>query len=54
MLIIVKKKENLKKDIGDGDEIINIVNEIEKDDRDIEDLTKDYPDKIKKLEEALD
>ena len=44
--------KNLTEEIVDNDEILNIVNEIEED-RTIEDLKKDYPDEIEKLEEAL-
>ena len=45
--------ENLKKEIDDKDEILNIVDQIEEDDRTIEDLKKDYPEGNKNLEEAL-
>ena len=45
--------ENLKKEIDDNDEILNIVDKIEEDDRTIEDLKKDYPEEIKNLEKAL-
>ena len=48
-----KKLKNLKKEIVDNDEILDIVNKIVEDDRTIEDLKKDYPDEINKLEEAL-
>ena len=44
--------KNWKKNV-DNDEILNIVNEIGGEDRTIEELKKDYPDKINKLEEAL-
>ena len=44
--------KNLKNEIFDNDEILNIVNEIVEDDKTIKDLKKDYPDKIKNLEEA--
>ena len=44
---------NLKNEIVDNDEILNIVDEIVEDDKTIKDLKKDYPDKIKILEEAL-
>ena len=47
-----KMLKNLKKEIVDNDEILNIVNEIEED-RTIEDLKKDYPDEIEKLEDAI-
>ena len=45
--------KDLKKEIVDNDEILDIVNEIVEDDRTIKDLKKDYPDEINKLEEAL-
>ena len=45
--------KNLKEEIVDNDEILNIVNEIIEVDETIKDLNKDYPDKIKKLEETL-
>ena len=45
--------KNLKKEIVDNDEILDIVNKTVEDDRTIEDLKKDYPDEINKLEEAL-
>ena len=45
--------KNLKEEILDNDNILNIVNEIREDDKTIKDLKKDYPDKIKKFEEAL-
>ena len=48
-----KKLKNLKKEIVNNDEILNIVNKIVEDDRTIKDLKKDYPDEINKLEEAL-
>ena len=48
-----KKLKNLKKEIVDNDEILNIVNKIVEDDRTIKDLKKDYPDEFNKLEEAL-
>ena len=48
-----KKLKNLKKEIVDNDEILDIVNKIVEDDRTIEDLKQDYPDEIKNLEEAL-
>ena len=43
----------MKKEIDDTDEILIIVDNIEEDDRTIEDLKKDYPEEIKNLEEAL-
>ena len=48
-----KTLKNFKEEIVDNDEILNFVNEIAEDDRTIEDLKKDYPDKINELEEAL-
>ena len=48
-----KKLKDLKKEIVDNDEILDIVNEIVEDDRTIKDLKEDYPDEINKLEEAL-
>ena len=47
-----KKLKDLKKEIVDNDEILDIVNKIE-DDRTIEELKKDYPNEIKNLEESL-
>ena len=47
-----KKLKNLKKEIVDNEEILNIVNKIVEDGT-IKDLKKDYPDEINKLEEAL-
>ena len=43
----------MKNEIVDNDEILNIVDEIVEDDKTFKDLKKDYPDKIKNLEEAL-
>ena len=48
-----KTLKNLKEEIVDVDEILDIVNEIVEDDRTIKDLKEDYPDKIKNLEKAL-
>ena len=48
-----KKLKNLKKEIVDNDEILDIVNKIIENDRTIEDLKKDYPGETKNLEEAL-
>ena len=45
--------KDLKDEIVDNDEILNIVNEIIEEDKTNKDLRKDYPDKIKNLEEAL-
>ena len=43
----------MKEEIVDNDEISNIVNEIEEEDRTIKDLKEEYPEKIIKLEESL-
>ena len=48
-----KTLKDLKEEIVDNDEILNIVNEIVEENKTIKDLKKDYPDKIKNLEEAL-
>ena len=48
-----KTLKNLKEEIVDNDEILNIVNKTVEDDRTIEDLKKDYPNEIKNLEETL-
>ena len=48
-----KTLKNLKEEIVDNDEILNIVNKTVEDDRTINDLKKDYPEEIKTLEEAL-
>ena len=54
-----KSLKNLKKEIVGDDNILNIVNEIEKllgkdeNNKTIENLKRDYPNIIKKLEEAL-
>ena len=48
-----KTLENLTKEIVDNDEKLDIVNEIVEDDRTRDDLKKDYPNEIIKLEEAL-
>ena len=45
--------KDLKEELIDNDEILNIVKEIIEGDKTIKDLKKDYPDKIKKIEEAL-
>ena len=45
--------KNLKEEIVDNDEILNIINAIIEDDKTIKDLEKDYPNEIKNLEEAL-
>ena len=47
-----KTLKNLKEELVDNDEILNIVNEIWAEDMTIEDLEKEYPDEIKKIEEA--
>ena len=48
-----KTLKNLKGEIVDNNEILNIIDEIVEEDKTIKDLKKDYPDKIKILEEAL-
>ena len=48
-----KTLKKLRKEIVDTDGILDIVNELKEQDRTIEILKKDYPDKIKKLEEVL-
>ena len=48
-----KTLKNLKEEIVDNDEILNIINEIIEDDKTIKDLKKDYPEEIKNLEKAL-
>ena len=48
-----KTLKNLKKEIIENDEIMDIVNKIVEDDRTIKDMKKDYPEEIKNLEEAL-
>ena len=48
-----KTMKNLKKGIVDNDEILNNISEIGEEDRTIEDLKKDYPIEIEKLEEVL-
>ena len=48
-----KTLRNLKKEIIDNDFILNIVTDIGEHNRTIEDLEKDYPDKIRDLENAL-
>ena len=45
--------KNLKREFVDKDEILNFINEIGEEDRTIEDLKKDYPNEIEKLEEVL-
>ena len=48
-----KTLKDLKEEIIDNDEILSIVIEIIEEDETIKDSKKDYPDKIKKLEEVL-
>ena len=48
-----KTLKDFEEEIVDNNETLNIVNKIVEDDRTIEDLKKDYPDKIVELEEAL-
>ena len=45
--------KDLKEEIVDNDELLNIIDEIVEDDKTIKDLKKDYPYKIKNLEEEL-
>ena len=48
-----KTLKDLKEEIVDNDEVWNVVDETVEEDKTFKDLKKDYPDKIKKLEEAL-
>ena len=48
-----KTMKNLKEEIVDNDEILDIVNKIVEEDKTIKDLKKDYPEEIKNLEESL-
>ena len=48
-----KTMKNLKEELVDNDEILNTVSKIGVKVKTIDDLKKDYPDTIKKLEEAL-
>ena len=48
-----KTLKNLKEEIVDNEEILDIVNKIAEEDKTIDDLKKDYPKEIKNLEEAL-
>ena len=48
-----KTLKNLKEEIVDNDEILDIVNKIVEDDKTIKDLKKDYPEEIKNFEESL-
>ena len=48
-----KTLKNLKEEIVDNDEILDIVNKIDDEDKTIKDLKKDYPYEIKNLEETL-
>ena len=48
-----KTLKNLKEEIVDNGETLNINNEIIEDDKTIKDLQKEYPEEIKNLEEAL-
>ena len=47
-----KTLKNLKKEIVDNDEIMDIINKLVEDDRTIEDLKKNYPNENKNCEEA--
>ena len=48
-----KTLKNLKEEIVDKDEVLNIINELIEDDEIFKDLKKDYPEEIKLLEKAL-
>ena len=48
-----KALKNLKEEIVDNDEVLDIVNKLVEDERTIKDLKKDSPEEINKLEEAL-
>ena len=48
-----KTLKDFKEENVENDEILNIVNKIGKQNETIKDLRKDYPEEIKKLEEAL-
>ena len=48
-----KTLRDLKNEIVDNHELLNIVDKIVEDDKTFKDLKKDYPDKIENLEEAL-
>ena len=48
-----KTLKNLEDENVENDETLDTVNEIIEDDKTIKDLKKDYPDKIKNLEDAL-
>ena len=48
-----KTLKELKEEIVDNDELLNIVNEIKEENKTNKDLIKEYPDKIKNLEEVL-
>ena len=48
-----KTLKNLKEEIVDDEEILDIVKKIVEEDKTIKDLKRDYPDEIKNLEEAL-
>ena len=49
----LKTLKNVKEEIVDNDEILNIINKVVEDDKTIKDLKKDYLEEIKNLEEAL-
>ena len=48
-----KTLKNFTKEIVDNDELLNIIDEIIEEDKSIEDLKMDYPDKFKNLEKIL-
>ena len=52
LIVVIKTTKNLKEEIVDNDEILNFVDEI-REDRTGEEIKKDPPDEIKKLEEDL-
>ena len=49
----IKHLKIRKEEFVENEEILDMVNEIEKEYRTTKDLKKDYPKEIKKLEEAL-
>ena len=49
----LKTLKSLKKETVDNDEMLNILNEIGEEDRSIQDLKKDYPKEIEKIEEVF-
>ena len=53
-IIVIKRWKIWKKVIVDNDEILSFGNEIRDEDATIEDLKKYFPEKIEKIQEALD